>query len=379
MQADIVINGGSFVGVLLAHMLADTNYKVIVVEERKPNFAAEQDDPRGIGLSLSTLNTLKDNGINLSYAKNDIINKVKVSVKGAFGKLYLDAKDGEILGACLQATDILQQFYDQAKLQANNIKLLFGNSITNFVPTAHGWRLTLSEDIVINTRLLIGADGANSKVRAAAQIGAVKQESEQALVASLKISQSHNNQAEQRFLKNAILALLPYGENQFKCIVSSSSPQLLNEIKDDLLNFCSAQVKSYKFIEHGKAHIYPIPQVKAESIVHANSILVGNAAQTLHPLASQGLNLGVRDITQLTWFLRNTTIEHTLENYAYSREADRSNKIKLTENIQQYFAGCKSRSLKSLALLLAELLPPLKHKIMCNSMHLHDLVGNPYE
>lgn len=346
-QYDIVIIGGGLVGSCLARCLQGSTYRVLVIDHQpiEAMYNSNQDN-RGFALSFNTVKILEKLNIWQDLKKYAFpINKVHISKQGNFGFTSFDSKRlsipalGYVVSASMLGKYLLENL-DSSRLVAS-IHGLCCNS-------DDGWSILL-ENRKINTKMLVGADGTNSFIRERLGIETTSSTYlHTAIVSNIITEKSHNSVAFQRFCSSGSLALLPFGEKRMKCVWTTTEEyvdSLKNLTEDDYLTKLQNTFgyKLGKIVSLDKRIIFPVKATCAKNIVKSNAVLIGNAANTLHPIAAQGFNLGIRDAEQLASVLCSG---ESLEFYEKLRSRDHYRIKKFNEAIVQN----KSKQLEMLAL-----------------------------
>ncbi|MBT3186671.1 MAG: 2-octaprenyl-3-methyl-6-methoxy-1,4-benzoquinol hydroxylase, partial [Candidatus Thioglobus sp.] len=184
----------------------------------------------------------------------------------------------------------------------------------------------------LDCQLLIGADGARSRVRDLAGIEFSENNYQQkAIVCNIKSLQGFKDTTWQRFLSDSIIALLPLSEHQASIVWSAENTladELMQLSKEAFAKRLSAGVE-YRFGEFelvSDIQAFPLIERSAKDYVQENLALIGDAAHNIHPLAGQGVNLGFSDIIELSQQLQSSSKPlgdySTLRNYARARRLD---------------------------------------------------------
>jgi 2-octaprenyl-6-methoxyphenol hydroxylase len=226
----------------------------------------------------------------------------------------------------------------------------------------------------VEARVVVAADGAHSEVRAAAGIGADVQDYHQvAVIANLQAERRSGNIAYERFTPTGPLVLLPLADGRY-AVVWTLAPQRARHLLagpesgfvDELqvvLGWCVGRV-----VGVGQRVAYPLALRRAQAMTGTRAVLVGNAAQTLHPVAAQGYNLGLRDAAALAERLaaaEDPGAGAVLAGYAQARALDRRGMIAFTDGLVKLF-GLEYpplAGLRNLALAAFDLLPPAKRAL----------------
>lgn len=354
---DLVIVGGGLAGNCLALALKDTGLKIAIVEAH----TREQlhDSPAGdraLALAAGTVKMLEALGIwqGVSQAATAIKN-IHISDQGHFGKTRLSAQKENVqaLGYVITARDIethVARLVAEADMElicpARLVGLMAGSDAVN-ISLKRG-----EEPLNISAKLLVGADGGNSSVRKLLEIPQHSTEYGQtALVTTVKSSLPHNNTAFERFTASGPLALLPVdtthcavvwtrtGEDA-EALMSGSEADFLAELQ---------QCFGYKLGELSLAaprRAFPLSLIRAEKMIAARTVIIGNAVHQLHPVAGQGFNLGLRDVVQLAEMIitrheagQDIGAADFLMSYAESRRKDHDRTINFTDTVVRIFSN----------------------------------------
>jgi 2-octaprenyl-6-methoxyphenol hydroxylase len=189
----------------------------------------------------------------------------------------------------------------------------------------------------VRTRLLVGADGSESFVRSAFGIGVQRHDyAQSAFVTTLTTERALDGLAYERFTDSGPVALLPLGERRAGLVLSVPSEDAARIAALDDAAFIAFVHERFgwragRFSRPGRRKPYPLTRVLAERTTAPRCVLVGNAAQTVHPLGAQGFNLGLRDALTLSELLRDAHSTHAdpggadlLERHVERRAQDRA-------------------------------------------------------
>ena len=299
------------IGTSLALALQPLQLKIAVVEavargaERQPSF-----DDRSTALSRSTQRMFEAMGLWPEVAAASTpIKHIHVSDKGRFGFSHIDAEEQKVeaLGYVV-INRVLGQVLQQALAATSKVEMICPAKITAASPGDDFVRVTISgasKDWTAKARLLIAADGANSAVRDMVGIGAQRVDYEQwAVIGNLLPDKAPANRAFERFTEDGPIAMLPIADGR-SAFVWMNSPAAASEILElDDAEFTSRLQDAFghrlgSFSKVGKRAAYPLALTKTNSLIARRSVVVGNAAHGLHPVAAQGFNLGMRDVAAL--------------------------------------------------------------------------------
>jgi len=224
-------------------------------------------------------------------------------------------------------------------------------------------------------RVVVAADGAHSSVRAAAGIDAEIEDYDQvAMVANIAADRPHDQTAYERFTQAGPLALLPLHDGSWGLVWSAQpaqSARLLSLSDDEFLAELQTLFgwRAGRFIRVGRRASYPLKLSRALTTVAKRAVLIGNAAQALHPVAGQGFNLGLRDAAMLAELLVETRATgadpgsaELLGRFETWRSGDRSGVIRFTDGLIKLFGDRRPGVglARNLGLLMFDLAPPAK-------------------
>ncbi|MGO2998102.1 MAG: FAD-dependent monooxygenase [Moraxellaceae bacterium] len=328
-----LIIGGGIVGVTLALKLAQNKMPVTLVDARpaRDESAWQQmlgkRDARVYALSLASIALLKDVGawqkIALSRRKADYSQMQVWQLNGMSELLFGDSHDQsaapEILGSMVEPAVIeyaLWQRLHEADV-SEYLTVIAGHKVVNmdWLGAQQGYRVTLDDGTAIDARLLVGADGRGSFVRRQAGIELDTLDYQQtAICCAIQTEKPHQATARQAMLPTGTLALLPLADitdddkvnpQHWQSIVwTLPRNQALALIEEDD-RFIADKLAAASHYELGAIHqiesiaSFPLTAQQAKSYVADNLVLIGDAAHGVHPLAGQGLNLGMLDVKEL--------------------------------------------------------------------------------
>jgi len=204
------------------------------------------------------------------------------------------------------------------------------------------------------------------------------------VITNVTPERAHHNRAFERFTDSGPLALLPMGDNRCSVVWTVRGDRADEVMSLEDAPFLNALQERFgarlgSFLRVGKLRAYPLKLVRAEEHVRPRLALIGNAAHTLHPVAGQGFNLGLRDVAVLAEVLSNAAAAgrdigalEVLQDYARWRRRDHFKMIAFTDGLARVFANplAPLRALRNIGLLTVDVVPPLKHVLTRHTMGL---------
>ena len=310
MDSEVVIIGAGVAGSALALALAKEGMDVCLIDKGAPEIKGDIYKGRTTALNLASLDILEGLGV-----RKDIQNYLtpfkNIYVWDSEGTSSLNFSSDEIgqpkLGDVVTnnaiLTGILALLADH-----KNLRFLSKDSLKTLDPQKESIKVCTEGGESISCKLVVGADGGLSSVRELSSIKIRTWSYEQkALIANLKAEKSHKNIAYQVFTKNGPIALLPMkkdNEEYLSLVWSADIDYAENLLALDELSFLNELERKTesvlgKLSLDGKISSYPLHQLHAKDYYSQRSVLIGDAAHSMHPLAGQGLNLGLGDVKEL--------------------------------------------------------------------------------
>lgn len=385
-QCDVAIIGGGLVGAAMARALASSNINTVLIDNQpETSLYSAALDNRGIALSYTSATILKNLNVwDKLIASAHAIKSVHVSEQGAFGytKICADKYNLPALGYVVSASDLgaalIRNLDDLAVsvMRPVDIKGLCYDSQTA------QWDICL-DACKLRAKLLIAADGSNSALRDKMNISITSKDYQQtAIVCNVILQQNNTATAFERFTSNGVLALLPFGVKQLKCVWTVANSRLEEFLRISDLEYLD-QIQSAIGYRVGKICgisrriTFPIQQLQANSLYASGVVLLGNAANTMHPVAAQGFNLGLRDVAALAAIVKRASLNNVplnaseiLQQYAMSREIDHSDTQKYTNSLVEIFSSDQAiiKRARRFGLLAAQFIPSLNKKVMSQGL-----------
>jgi 2-octaprenyl-6-methoxyphenol hydroxylase len=378
-DTDVAVIGGGMVGASLALALGGTGVRVLLVESTPFDSAAQPSfDERTTALGNASRRIFAGLGVWDTIAPSAAaIRAIHVSDAGRFGFSRLEAsvQGVDALGYVVANRAIGAALWD-ALPRAPGVTLRVPARATDLDISAQGVGFTLTDasgrSERLAARLVVAADGAHSQVRIAAGIDAAVEDYEQvAVVANVAADRVHQGVAYERFTPAGPLAVLPVHDGTYAVIWAvrpAQAQQVLALGEAEYLARLQAQFgwRAGRFVRASRRGSYPLRLTRAASTVATRTVLIGNAAQALNPVAGQGFNLGLRDAAMLAEVIANAQGDvgtpELLRTFSAWRARDRSGVTRFTDGLVKLFADTRPGVplLRNLGLLMFDLAPPAK-------------------
>ena len=382
-EFDIAILGGGLVGSSLACALDGRGWRVALVEGAAPRQAPPGFDDRRLALAAASLNALQALDVVPRLATPPSpIRRIHVSRQGDFGAVRLDAAEAgrEAFGAVVTASS-LGAALESRLAQARMLTVLRPRTLVGLAPVDAGWRLQLdgaSDGERIGARLVVAADGTRSFVRQALGIGTREHDYGQELfVCSLACDRAADGVAYERFTAQGPVALLPMGRDYGAiCGVASADAPRVRALDDAAYaDYLQERFgwRAGRFMRVGRRSAYPLARVVADALTAPRAVLMGNAAQTIHPIGAQGFNLGLRDALTFAELLvdgADPGAPALLATYADARREDRERTLACSDGLARATANPSPAMhvLRSLGLLALGSVPGLAAPLVSGAM-----------
>lgn len=401
-QFDIVIAGGGLSGTLSALGLASLKkadgspLSIAIIEandiHKTPKLTF---DSRVLALSHGSAEYLKSLNVWHRIAERAApIKNIHISDRGYYGKARLAAKDhqvsalGYVVEMSLLGQAFLSELSEKTQIESKNITWFCPDHITDINWQSESVNITLKSSQQLNAKLLLACDGAQSTCRQFAKISSTQQPYHQsALIANVSMAKPHNNIAYERFTDSGPIAMLPLTDNTEQSHKCSLVWTLTPEQAEDVVKLDENAFKQHlemafgswlgQVEKIGERFVYPLNLVQASEQVYHRMALIGNASHTIHPIAGQGFNLGLRDVQQLCGCIANNIEKgkdiadfSSLTRYANKRKADHQQIIALTDSLVTLFSNDLPPLVagRNIGLKVLNYFSPLKKRLVDKTM-----------
>jgi 2-octaprenylphenol hydroxylase len=396
---DVVVCGGGLVGLALALALAPSSLRIALLDPQPlaslPDGARERPDfdPRVSALTPASRQLLDELGLWSRLETLRVLPYTDMQVWDADGTGAVHFSAAELHEPCLGyivENGLVAGVMGEALHQGANVDVL-QDSLDSCTSTKGGQALTFASGARITCRLLVGADGSASRVRTLAGIETKEWDTgHRAIVATVRTAQPHQHTAWQRFLQTGPLAFLPLEQpgaeqQHYSSIVWSCVPELADELLalDDQAFARRLELAFESRLgaveQLSPRHAFPLWQKHAGDYVRDGLALIGDAAHTIHPLAGQGVNLGLADVKSLAAVLSRAAARgedigsaQVLSRYQRERKAANLGMLLMMEGFKRAFGSedLHLRWLRNAGLKAADGLRPVKQALMKGAMGL---------
>lgn len=382
MSFDVAIVGGGMVGATLGVALAPLNLRVAIIEAIPHNAAAQPSfDERTTALSNGSRRILETMGVWPALsALATPIRKIHVSEQGRFGFARIDAAEQGLsaMGYVVANRDLGSALWSRLANSAG-IEVYCPAEVSQV--TAHDESVTVEiaqkgAKSTIDAKLIVAADGAQSAVRGAFGVDAqVRDYAQTAIITTVLPQRFHDNVAYERFTPSGPLALLPLDGGRCTLVLTLTQEAAQSVMAWSDQEFLAEVQRRFgfrlgRFLKVGRRVPYPLSLTRAMRTSSGRCVIIGNAAQGLHPVAGMGFNLGLRDVASLAELIAERAgladadpgSPALLAEYDAWRASDRGGVIAFTDGLVRMFSSplASVRRLRNLGLLAFDLLPPAK-------------------
>jgi 2-octaprenyl-6-methoxyphenol hydroxylase len=386
MTYDVAIVGGGMVGATLAVALAPLNLRVALIEAIPHNAAAQPSfDERTTALSNGSRRILEAIGVwSALDAAATPIAKIHVSDQGRFGFARIDAREQGLKAMGYVVANRALGSALWSRLSSQETKVFCPAVLSGLTANDEAVKIEFAESgakIAIDAKLIVAADGAQSVVRSAFGVAAeVRDYGQTAVITTVLPQRFHDNVAYERFTPEGPLALLPLDGGRCTLVLTLAKDAAHSALAWSDQEFLAEVQRRFgfrlgRFLKVGRRVPYPLSLTQSERTSAPRCVIIGNAAQGLHPVAGMGFNLGLRDVASLAELIAENARgaadarkfadpgnAQLLHEYDAWRRADRGGVIAFTDGLVRMFSNPSSvvARVRNLGLLAFDLLPPAK-------------------
>jgi 2-octaprenyl-6-methoxyphenol hydroxylase len=386
---DVVIVGGGMVGASFALALRATKLRVLLIESVAPDSSAQPSfDERTTALGNGSKQIFESLGVWQALAADSApIRSIHVSDAGRFGVARLDAREqGVPAFGYVVPNRVIGRALWQALRETPNVTLAMPAQVTGATLRDDGVELEVlscgdsgrpaeKSTERIRAAVAVAADGAGSVLRASAGIEASVEDYEQiAIVVNAATERPNNGQAFERFTADGPLAVLPVAGGGYTVVWAVAPARAAELVAHDENAFAAELLSAFgwragRWTKIGRRNTYPLVLSRADQTVAGRVVLIGNAAQALHPVAGQGFNLGLRDAATLAEMLAGASTDpdfsELLARFAAWRNDDRQGVTRFTDGLVKLFGNDTPGVglVRNIGLLLFDLSPTAKRAL----------------
>lgn len=389
MKFDMIVIGGGLVGVSLVVALKNSGLKIALIEPHA-SMPLSQDtswDSRVYAISPGSASFLQSLGVWQLLEAERVASVYEMAVFGDDNSAHINFSAYEIglseLAFIAENRQLQTAVWEALKSSSKNIQLLCPAKCTSIVWQESHVEVQLEDGSQLETSLVVGADGVNSWVRKQAEIEVSQHAYHQmGVVANFSAELSHRHIAYQWFRRDGVLALLPLPDKRVSMVWSTSEEQA------DLLRNLPAEALCRR-VEDASSHTlgalqlitppvgFPLNFVHVNKLIKPRLVLIGDAAHSIHPLAGQGVNLGLRDARELAKVLNARGMQTDcgdfmlLRRYELARKEDILALELVTDGLQKLFNNSNPTlaRLRNLGLEITNRLPLIKNRLIQHALN----------
>jgi len=373
----IAIIGGGPVGAIFALLNKPQTSKIFLLESNSQN--QTKNDKRALALSngtkfiLEKINIWKD-----LEGKLTPIKTIHTSQKGTFGRSLMEAKEieQEALGYIISYGNLMAVL--QKKISdSKHIEALYDSKLISSKSKENKQNLIFEYKSIeksLNCDLLVLADGGGSEITGIDVTRTNKSFEHSALVTHVETDIPHSNVAYERFTNSGPMALLPNLNGQYSLVWTGPKDEItrLSQLNNSefliaLQEYFGDRVGNFTLSE--KIVTFPLWQSFISNYPKENIAIIGNAAQTMHPVAGQGLNTGIRDALILSDFIKkdvNLDLKLMINNFNHMRKKETKNILRFTNSLVTLFSNdfVGVNKIRGMALSFLDIIPPIKKRFL---------------
>jgi len=391
LQSDVAIIGGGLVGASLACALAPLGLRIALLEAVAPSAVKQPSyDDRTLALSASSCKILEALGVWPSLQGNaTAIREIHVSERDRPGRVVMKPQElgldhfGHVVEARVFGTAITELLRT-----AETLDFICPAEIAAIDCSAETARVKFTandQSYSLESRLLVGADGAQSSVREALAIGVERHDYRQtAVICNISTQKPHRGRAFECFTPTGPFALLPHTQDRCGLVWSVASERAADMLAlpdDEFLQRAQSLFGDElgTWYKAGRRSAYPLRLVRALEDTGPRAVIIGNAAHAIHPIGAQGFNLGLRDVAVLAEIIAGALQQvppadigrpELLAAYSGWRASDQIGTVAFSDGLVRLYANptAVAGAARGLGLLAHALLPPLRRRLALRAM-----------
>lgn len=372
---DVAIVGGGPVGAAVAALAADAGLEIAVFEAR----SAASGDARTLALSYGSRERLEE-ALAWPATAATPITSIHISQQGGFGRTLLEAAEQSLPALGYTVPYAALEVALAARLAQSSVAVHHGESCVDIALAPDAATLRFASGSEARARVLVLADGGTNAARIPGIAFNEKDYGQHALVGAVRVDRSHGGRAYERFTPRGPLALLPV-QDRYALVWTAVPSEADRLLALDEAAFLAQLQEAFgdragRFTSIGARATFPLRLRTVNVPVALRTAIVGNAAQALHPVAGQGLNLGLRDAAVLGALLRTTAREALggepmLAAYREARRRDVSRGVAFTDFLVSAFSDARRIPTwgRGLALAALDLVPPARRLLAERMIH----------
>ncbi len=389
MKFDIIVIGGGLVGASLVVALKDSGLRIVLIEPHV-SMPLPQDtswDSRVYAISPGSVSFLQSMGVWQLLEAERVAPVYEMAVFGDDNSAHIDFSAYEIglseLAFIAENRQLQTAVWEALKSSNENIQILCPAKCVSIIWQESHVEVQLEDGNQIEASLVVGADGVNSWVRKQAEINVSQHAYHQmGVVANFSAELSHRHIAYQWFRRDGVLALLPLPDKRVSMVWSTSEEQadVLRNLPAEELCQRVGDASSHTL---GALQLitppvgFPLNFVHVNKLVKPRLVLIGDAAHGIHPLAGQGVNLGLRDTRELARVLNTRAMQTDcgdfmlLRRYELARKEDIMALELVTDGLQKLFNNSNPTlaRLRNLGLEITNHLPLIKNRLIQHALN----------
>ena len=382
-RVDMLIGGGGFAGLALAIALREALGEGFAVAVADPSLRnAKSKDPRATAIAAAARRLFETIGAWQAVEAEaqpmlDMLitdSKVDDAVRPSFLSFEGEVEPGEAFAHMIENRHLIDALVGKA--EGLGVELL-PTAVTTFENVPNAVQVTLANGETVGAALLVGADGARSNIRERAGIATYGWDyGQSAIVTTVGHERPHNGRAEEHFLPGGPFAILPLTGNRVSIVWTERTRDAERIVTLPDEDFHAELEKRFGLhlgeieVIGPRFHAFPLGLYTARSFIAERLALIGDAAHIIHPIAGQGLNMGLRDVAALAEAVADAARlgmdiggSDVLERYQRWRRFDTAMMSVATDGLNRLFSNHSDvlRLVRDIGLGMVDRMPPLKH------------------